>query len=376
MAERRSAPHEATESLLLEVYSLIASDRSREALDKASQLVQKYPHFQLAQLVYADLLSARVRPISALGDVPPTLAPTSAATLVELREESRKRVAARRERPREGTVPSQFVQLSKATRFAMAVDTSRSRLYLFENHANGLNLVADYYASVGKAGVSKSVEGDQRTPLGVYYITSNLDPKSLKDTYGSGALTISYPNVLDARRGKTGGGIWLHGTPPNQYSRPPLSTDGCVVVSNADLDQLIKTVEIGSTPIVIAPQLNWVDPRKVKNDNKLFENTLQAWADAKATGKVDRVLAFYTQDFSAPGKTRDQWADGLRTELATLTGRALELKDRSLLRWSDSSETMIATFGEVVTGNRTGKVKRQYWTLQNGQWKIFHEGVI
>jgi hypothetical protein len=56
------------------------------------------------------------------------------------------------------------------------MDASRSRLYLFENTDKGLVLVADYYASVGKLGTEKVVEGDQRTPLGVYYITSRLGP--------------------------------------------------------------------------------------------------------------------------------------------------------------------------------------------------------
>ena len=42
-------------------------------------------------------------------------------------------------------------------------------------------LVADYYASVGKLCTEKVVEGDQRTPLGVYYITSRLDPATLNE---------------------------------------------------------------------------------------------------------------------------------------------------------------------------------------------------
>ncbi|MFM7113322.1 MAG: hypothetical protein ACKO26_19465, partial [Planctomycetota bacterium] len=44
------------------------------------------------------------------------------------------------------------------------------RLYLFQNSPQGLTLLADYYISVGKLGTSKAVEGDQRTPLGVYYM--------------------------------------------------------------------------------------------------------------------------------------------------------------------------------------------------------------
>lgn len=364
------------ETRLMEVYNLMARGRSREALEKSSRLVQEYPNFQLAQLVYGDLLAARIRPVTTLGDIPAAQAQAGAGALVELRDESRKRVTAGKERPRAGMIPSQFLQISQKTRYAIAVDASRSRLYLFENRPAGLILVADYYTSVGKAGVSKNLQGDQRTPLGVYYITSNLDPKSLKDFYGSGALPINYPNILDAKRGKTGGGIWLHGTPPNQFSRPPLATDGCLVMANPDLRHLIKTVEVGSTPVVIAPRLQWVDARSARQESQPFDDTLRAWANAKADGNLDRLLSFYAPDFNANGKTRDQWAGNLKAELSKVQGHTIELKDKSFLRWTDSADTMVVTFGEVVTGKRTGWTKRQYWNRQGGQWKIFFEGTI
>jgi murein L,D-transpeptidase YafK len=364
------------ETRLLEVYQLIANGRSREALGKAAKIVQDHPNFQLAQLVYGDLLAARARPVNAVGDVPPDLASAGAAALQELRSESQKRVRASSERPHPGTLPSQFLEISHKTRHAIAVDASRSRLYLFENRATGLTLLADYYVSVGKAGVSKSSQGDQRTPLGVYYITSHLDAKSLRDFYGSGALPINYPNILDARRGKTGSGIWLHGTPPGQFARPPLATDGCLVMANPDLQYLVETVEIGSTPVVIAPQLQWVEPRSAKAESKPFEETLQAWRSARAEGNLERLLSFYAPDFDSYGKTRDQWSSVLRSELSKLQGRGTELKDLTFLRWTDSTDTMVVTFGEVPLGQRTGSTKRQYWSRQGGQWKIFFEGMI
>ena len=364
------------EARLIEVYDLMVKGRSRDALDKASRLVQEYPNFQLAQLVYGDLLAARIRPVNTLGDIPAALAQAGAGALGDLREESRKRVNAGKERPRAGMVPSQFLQISQKTKYAIAVDASRSRLYLFENRQTGLTLVADYYTSVGKAGVSKNIEGDQRTPVGVYYITSNLDPKTLTDFYGSGALPINYPNILDSKRGKTGRGIWLHGTPSNQFSRPPLASDGCLVMANPDLRHLIKTVEVGTTPVVIAPQLQWVDAHSTKRESQPFEDTLRAWTNAKIDGNLDRLLSFYAQDFNAYGKTRDQWADNLKTELSKMQGHTIELKDKSFLRWIDSADTMVVTFGEVVTGKRTGLTKRQYWNRQGGQWKIFFEGTL
>jgi L,D-transpeptidase YnhG len=364
------------EARLIEIYQLLAKTQSREALAKAERLVQDYPNFQLAQLVYGDLLAARTRPVQALGDVPVSMLKTAAPALIELRDESQMRLKALRERPPAGAIPSQFLALSIRNKHAIAVDASRSRLYLFENRPTGLVLVADYYISVGKSGLEKQVEGDLRTPMGVYFITSNLDPKSLKDFYGSGALPINYPNVLDSKRGKTGRGIWLHGTPPGQFSRPPLATDGCVVLANPDLDQVIRTVEVRTTPVVIAQHLNWVTPNNARSAGKPFEEALTAWQTAKSSGNMDRVLSFYSPDFNSNGKTLSEWTPSLRSELDKVRGRTIQLKDLSLLRWTDAADTMVVTFGEVADGTVTGPTKRQYWGRQGSQWKIFFEGVI
>jgi murein L,D-transpeptidase YafK len=365
------------EARLIEIYKLIGQANPREALRKAESLVKDHPNFQLAQLVYGDLLAGFTRPLRAPGDLPEITASKAAAPLLaELRQESLLRLRALRERPAPGTVPSQFLALSPRNKHAIAVDASRSRLYLFENAATGIKLVADYYISVGKSGIEKSVEGDLRTPVGVYFITSNLNPKSLRDFYGSGALPINYPNQLDVKRGKTGGGIWLHGTPPAQFSRAPLSTDGCVVLANPDLERIIRTVEVRSTPVVIAHNLKWVAPQSLTADSKSFESVLQGWHSAKTSGDIARLTAWYTPDFTSYGKTLAEWTPALQTEIKQLGGRDIQLKDVSYLRWTDSTDTMVVTFGELVKGAKTGRTKRQYWVRQGSQWKIFFEGII
>lgn len=376
-APQREPRDGEAEARLIEIYKLIGQANPREALRKAESLVKDHPNFQLAQLVYGDLLAGFTRPLRAPGDLPEITASKAAAPLLaELRQESLLRLRALRERPAPGTVPSQFLALSPRNKHAIAVDASRSRLYLFENTATGIKLVADYYISVGKSGIEKSVEGDLRTPVGVYFITSNLNPKSLRDFYGSGALPINYPNQLDVKRGKTGGGIWLHGTPPAQFSRAPLSTDGCVVLANPDLERIIRTVEVRSTPVVIAHNLKWVAPQSLAADSKSFESVLQGWHSAKSSGDIARLTAWYTPDFTSYGKTLAEWTPALQTEIKQLGGRDIQLKDVSYLRWTDSTDTMVVTFGELVKGAKTGRTKRQYWVRQGSQWKIFFEGTI
>ncbi|GAB3362417.1 hypothetical protein GCM10027395_24580 [Giesbergeria sinuosa] len=364
------------ETRLLEIYQSVGQGQHREALAGAESLVRDYPNFQLAQLVLGDLLAARARPAQQISAVPGAHLPATTTenhNLNVLREESRRRLQALHARPPANTIPAQFLTLSPRQRHAVAVDASRSRLYLFENTRDGLRLVADYYASVGKLGIDKYVEGDQRTPIGVYFITSRLDPSTLRDFYGAGALPLNYPNPLDLSRGKTGSGIWLHGTPPEQFARAPQATDGCVALANPDLERLLRTVE-RATPVVIAPELRWVAPDSVETARQQFDAVLQAWSSAKVQGDVQGLQRFYARDFkSASQQPRQEWLNRLANAQRS---KEIELKDKSYLHWRDSSETMVVTFGEVAKGERSGTTRRQYWKRQGDQWQIFYEGVI
>lgn len=364
------------ESRLLDIYRLVGQGRSREALDQASALVADVPNFQLAQLVYGDLLLAQTRALPAMGQAPNELARKAPQRLEQLRQEAERRLAALRERPPAGALPSQFISLPATTRHAIAVDASRSRLYLFENGPKGLQLVADHYASIGKLGSDKRIEGDQRTPLGVYFITSRLDGKQLTDFYGVGALTLNYPNEYDRRLGRTGSGIWLHGVPAENYARSPLSTDGCVVLANPELQSIIERVQPRNTPVVIAQSLQWVSPSVKEPERRSLNNLLEGWRTARSSGDINRLMSFYSDQFSNGGKDIGQWRQVIERDLQLVRGRDLQLKDVSILGWRDQGDVLVITFGEVAEGQRTGAIKRQYWGKEGGLWKIFYEGVI
>ncbi|MDO9434359.1 murein L,D-transpeptidase family protein [Hydrogenophaga sp.] len=375
------------EASLIEVYRLIGEERHREALKQAEALVQAHPNFQLAQLVVGDLLSLQTRPVRQLGDVPDTKALAAPTQLTALREESRRRLLALTERPPEGSVPTQFLTLSPKSRHAIAIDASRSRLYLFENlnaerggneadRAPRLKLLADFYISVGLSGIEKNTEGDKRTPLGVYYITSNLNPANLPDLYGVGALPINYPNALDLQRGKTGSGIWLHGTPTEQFVRAPQASDGCVVLSNPDLERVLATVRIRTTPVVIAPSLQWVQPDALAGERAQFETVLNDWRRARSEGNLDELKGFYSPRFANQGRDLAQWWPRVEEELRGGKARELNIKDLSVLRWQDQEDTMVVTFGEVAVGQSRGVTKRQYWVREQNRWSIFFEGII
>lgn len=101
----------------------------------------------------------------------------------------------------------------------------------------------------------KRFEGDERTPEGRYV----LDYRNPQSSYHL-SLHISYPNEADrafaARYGRSPGGlIFIHGQPngwPDGERVPGDWTDGCIALSNAQIEELWTLVADG-TPIEIRP---------------------------------------------------------------------------------------------------------------------------
>jgi murein L,D-transpeptidase YafK len=365
------------EMRLIHVYRLIGAGRSREALAHAEQLVRDEPTFRLAHLVYADLLvTRRLASVGFGGGLNQSVPGADAKQLDPLRQEALVRIQALKEVPPKGTVPRQLLALPATITYAMAVDASRSRLYLLEQKPNGLQLVANYYVSLGKFGIDKRAQGDQRTPTGVYFITSRLDANRLTDFYGSGALQLNYPNESDRREGRTGSGIWLHGVPKSNYAREPLATDGCVVLANEDLSSLMRLTDIGGTPVVIAHKLDWVPPQSLETPRKDAMNLVRSWHKARMAGEPASLASFYARPDVPRISSSARSSGGRKDRSESVKAERTELKDISVLNWHDSKDLMVVTFGEVPVGASAGSVIRQYWSREAGQWKIFAESAL
>jgi len=369
-----SAPPEALrgspESRLIAVYRLIAANQLDAALQAAEALSGTYPQFKLAQLVRGDLMSARFGTLSGFGTSarPPS---GGAAELEVLREEAKLRLRALQERPPKGAVPGEFVSLPPSTHFAIAVDTSRARLYLFENSSQGVRLVEDFYVSVGKQGVDKLVEGDQKTPLGVYFITDRLDPRSLQERFGAGALPLNYPNAYDKSRGRTGSGILLHGVPSNTYSRPPLDSDGCVAMANDDLQRLASRLPQRDTPVVITRKIDWVNADATRADRPDgFMHAVTQWQLARLGADKEALQSLYDTSGPSDGAAEAR----LRQRLANPPAG---FADVSVITWRDEKDKMVITFRELAAGaGQRDRIMRQYWDRSGRDWRIVAEGPV
>lgn len=363
------------EPQLEQIFKEIEANRHDNALKLTEALLRQYPNFRLANLIKGDLLLARTKPLNTFGSA--NGAPND--KVADLRAEAIARLKGYREKPQASYIPRYLLQMRADQRYAIVVDTKRSRLYLYENdQANGgrPRFVADYYVTQGKLGAEKVSEGDKKTPVGVYHVTSSLPREKLADLYGSGAYPLNYPNEWDKRQGRNGSGIWLHGTPSDTFSRPPKASDGCVVLTNQDLNAVAKNLQVGLTPVIISNSVEWLSLDDWNKERTELNKAIEAWRADWESRDTERYLKHYSRKFQANGQNFDQFAAQKRQVNGGKEWIKLKIDNLSVFRNPGKDEVVVTTFDQDYRSNNLNNAmrKRQYWIREDGRWRIIHEG--
>lgn len=361
------------EAMLVKSLQEIADSRIDSALSGIEQVLQANPNFRLAHLIKGDMLLARTRPISDMGET----AGVGQQQISDLRDEARARVRRHLEPVPSDRVPKYLLQMQSEQKYAAIADTGKSRLYIYQNLGGKVRYVADYYISSGKNGSRKLKEGDKKTPIGVYFITANVPREKLTDFYGGKAFPINYPNEWDKRHGRSGYGIWLHGTPPDTFSRAPRASDGCVVLSNQDLDRLSAKLQVGITPVIISDGIEWVKPTDAQIMREKLAQHLENWRRDWESGNVDAYLRNYGRDFSSGNQGLAEWAQHKRQVNAAKNWIKVGISNIGMFLYPGREDLAVVDFDqEYASNNLSNKMrKRQYWMKDQtkGSWKIIYE---
>jgi len=371
------------EASLLKALLYFQTGRLETAITQLQQLTAKAPKFQLAHLILGDLLLARFDQVGSIGasSLLQTIGSDKEARIEQLRREARARLKGYLSLVEGVEVPAALLTLSSQTEYALVVDKSRNRLYVYRNIGPGLppELVDDFYIVLGKKSGDKYREGDLRTPNGVYFVTSYLPDEKLPPLYGSGAFPVNYPNEFDRRLQKTGNGIWLHGTDKSLYSRPPLDSEGCVVLTNEEFTRIEQYVEIGRTPVIISEEVQWCDSRQWFDLNIEVQATLERWRQSWEKADLENYLALYSDSFWAGQHDIDSWQRYKKQVFAGKTFQKIDLSDISLLGYpkvADGKPMVVANFRQDYRSNNyNGEMrKRLYMIKDQGRWKVLYEG--
>lgn len=372
------------EASLLKAVLDFKAGRLQQALVELDQLLQKAPDFHLAHLIRGDLILSAVGTIDSIGQTPllASLDNEKRTQLNLLREEARVRIWALFDQMEKRALPKQILALGESVEKALLVEKSSNRLFVYQRDASSgqLKLVRDYYVSTGKLIGDKVEKGDLRTPEGVYFVTSWIAPDKLPTKYGVGAFPMNYPNELDRHMGRTGYGIWLHGTDDKFYSRPPRDSEGCVVLTNEDLTSLKAEVIPGITPVVITNTVEWISADEWQQQRASILGALEKWRSDWESMDVEKYLAHYADDFWSSTHDRHSWSTRKRRLAKQKTYQKVDLSDFSIFSYPHKQginhELVVVRLHQKYASNNfsSDMYKRLYLAREADGWQIMYEG--
>jgi murein L,D-transpeptidase YafK len=360
------------EELLIKSLYEIADGNLNNALLTIDTIIEKKPNFKLAHLIKGDIYQAYAEGIDAFGGPDNQ----SKEKLNDLKEEARQRIKSHLKTGFSSINSTIRTTLPENLQKIIYIDTSNSRLFIFEKDGVMLNKVFDVYASIGKNGSRKNHEGDKKTPIGIYSLEKKIK-QPLSDFYGEGAYPINYPNSLDKLLNKTGHGIWIHGTPKNTYSRPPQSSDGCVVIANEDFINFEKQINNNNVKVIISDE-SYEDYFKASHESNHsdFISAFNTWKTNWEAKNFDSYLAFYDSNAQYNFKNFKNWTDTKLKVFENSNAINVFVENFLAIDYPDDKDNLkFVEFKQTYTSNITNNVsiKQQIWRKFNNEWKIISE---
>ena len=367
-------PGNRYEQSLLETIKEIQSLNHEQALNSTRDLIKKYPHSRLGHMLYADLLLAKAEPLTEIGS-----GIEIDRAIQDFRYEIKQRWQHGTSESHQDLYPDNILFLADDQPYVILVDQQSSRIYVYRNDDGNLTLETDYFITIGLKGYGKQKRGDQKTPIGIYHVTRHINGLELPDLYGEGAFPINYPNAWDVRQQRTGGGIWIHGTPSYTYNRSPWASNGCIVVSNPDFLHIDNYIQPKlHTPVVVADQVNWISRDQWLAKRQEVMQLLSSWLIDWESLDHDKYRQHYSRvNLDAYGRDFVSWDGHKRWINRDKTWIEVDYSKLSIFNYPGEDDLLLMQFDQTYRSNNLNieAPKEIYWRKSDQQWKIVYEGI-
>lgn len=246
---------------------------------------------------------------------------------------------------------------------AILVDKKTNTLKVAEYQNGQYQVIKTFHATLGQVKGDKEVEGDLKTPEGIYTFKSQLFPPSIKPKFGVMAFYVNYPNTYDELAGRTGFDIMLHATNEPDRLKQNYDSQGCVVLKNEELKEVAPYVRLGLTPILIFPELN--DEFMKPGQDAALKNFFTSWINAWENESIDSYIDHYHSDFSANGKDKKGW----KSYKSALNSRysTIKINPEDVMYYRHPKYSMI-----TFTQNYQSKLKGGGWGHRSRGTKILY----
>jgi murein L,D-transpeptidase YafK len=261
--------------------------------------------------------------------------------------------------------------------------------------------VRTYYIAIGAQQGQKVNAGDKKTPEGLYLIIDRKESYQLMSMYGPLVYILDYPNSDDRAAGRTGQGIWIHGTEKDSV---PFETKGCLEMNNSDLTEMSTLLKSGKgTPIFIVCDSVLKNPEKLVDTARIalrrkeffnsldslrnidttkivtsdFEKFVQDWQIAWESKDIEKYSTFYFQSrFTAQGM---DWAGWKEKKLQTFKlYDTIDVSYNKFMVLNITDSTAILRFSQAYQTEKVRFQNNKQLNLEKeqGMWKITREAAF
>lgn len=178
----------------------------------------------------------------------------------------------------------------ESKKYVLLAQKGAKELALYKVQDNNYELLLKENVIVGEIQGDKQIEGDLKTPTGVYELTQKLT--KLDQFYGPLALVTNYPNTFDRSLNKKGHGIWIHGMPLNEDREE--YTRGCIALDNPRLLELDGQIDIKDSFLIIS---EGEIQKSSKNEISDILSFIFKWRDSWKRSDIDEYLTYYSDSF-------------------------------------------------------------------------------
>lgn len=273
---------------------------------------------------------------------------------------------------KENLYPYNIILLSKND-YAILVEKKSQKMYIYKGGMKEPLMV--FTITTGKNNGDKIYEGDEKTPLGIYFFNKILERKKLLPMYGIKAFVTNYPNPFDRYENKDGSGIWLHGTEDPFKPLTPFSTKGCVAMRNSDLIKVSPLITLEKTPLINTEEIKFIKYEKTLIDRDFFTNLLNSWKKGWESRDINQYIKYYSKNFKSGDMDYTNYKN-FKARLNKLYKYIkITLSDVQIFR---TDKYVLMSFFQKYRSDRTKfqGIKRLYWIEENGEWKIIRENAL
>jgi len=250
--------------------------------------------------------------------------------------------------------------------------TQQAALYSLPNEVETMELLKTYHISTGQNRGNKSRRGDNKTPEGLYVTIEWIPAQKLEAKYGSGAFVLNYPNLLDKLRGKTGSGIWIHGS---NIDMVPNDTEGCIRFENQEITFFYEQLNFNTIPVIICETIEWKDLNSLQQEKEKIITFIQEWLDSWEKQDINQYLGFYDEQIFISKKQKmngEQWKKHKQKVLAKNLNLKIYLLEFNYY-YADNN-LMITFYQDYIADNlKSYGFKNLVLKRSEHSWKIIQE---